>query len=131
MEKTTLTTGKTLLISGPASLVLIEGEAEILGAPLEKEERILDRDWSKYDRQNIVFRPRHFTPEGLQDRILWAYRQTYNWRSLWDRRPFSFQHISLYLALNFGYIKGIRKMERDAKKRRKQVLPVSLPAENS
>jgi len=57
--------------------------------------------------------------------------QTYNWRSLWDRRPFSFQHMSLYLALNFGYIKGVRKMERDAQKSREDGLPGSLPARSS
>ena len=47
MEKATLAAGKTLLVSGPASLVLIEGEAEVLGAPIEKEERLLVRE----DRQ--------------------------------------------------------------------------------
>lgn len=94
-----------------------------LYADLEKEGRILHRDWSRYDRQNIVFQPRHFTPEGLQHDIFWAYRQTYNLRSIWQRRPFSFQHISLYLALNFGYMKGLRKMEREAQKSRKGGLP--------
>ena len=85
---------------------------------LEKEGRIFHHNWSKYDRQNIVFQPRHFQPQELQDWIFWAYRQTYNLRSLWQRRPFSFQHFSLYLALNFGYMKGVRKLERDAKKER-------------
>jgi len=102
-----------------------------LFADLEQEGRILHRDWSKYDRQNIVFQPRHFTPEDLQDRIFWAYRQTYNWRSLWERRPFSFQHISLYLALNFGYMKGIGRMQREVKKSRQGALPASLPAQSS
>ncbi len=88
-----------------------------LFSDLEKEGRILHRDWAKYDRQNIVFQPLHFTPEDLQDHIFWAYRQTYNLRSFWQRRPFSFQHISLYMALNFGYLKGLRKMEADAKKK--------------
>ncbi|KPK90317.1 MAG: hypothetical protein AMJ94_09735 [Deltaproteobacteria bacterium SM23_61] len=82
-------------------------------AALEKEGRIIDRDWTKYDRQNVVFRPRNFTPSDLQEKIFWAYRQTYNLRSLWQRRPFSFQHISLYLILNFGYMKGLKKMERE------------------
>ncbi len=85
-----------------------------LYADLHKEGRILHQDWAKYDRQNIVFRPQNFTPEELQKYIFWAYRQTYNWRSFWQRRPDSFQHFSLYLALNFGYMKGVRKMERDA-----------------
>ena len=73
----------------------------------------MDRDWSKYDRQNVVFQPRHFTPQELQEKIFWAYRQTYNLRSLWQRRPFSFQHFSLYLVLNFGYMKGLKKMEKE------------------
>jgi radical SAM superfamily enzyme YgiQ (UPF0313 family) len=94
-----------------------------LFADLEKEGRILHRDWSKYDRQNIVFQPRHFAPEELQRKIFWAYRQTYNLTSLWHRRPLSFQHFSLYLALNFGYMKGIRQMERDAAQNYKGFLP--------
>ncbi len=87
-----------------------------LYADLHKEGRILHQDWARYDRQNIVFRPQNFTPEELQKHIFWAYRQTYNWRSFWQRRPFSFQHFSLYLALNFGYMQGVRKMEREAAK---------------
>ncbi len=90
-----------------------------LFADLEKEGRILHRDWALYDRQNIVFQPRHFTPDALQRAILWAYRQTYNLPSIWRRRPFSFQHLSLYLALNFGYMKGVKKMERQMVKSRK------------
>jgi hypothetical protein len=35
-----------------------------LYADLDKEGRIIDRDWAKYDRQNMVFLPRHFTPPG-------------------------------------------------------------------
>ncbi|MBM4331840.1 MAG: B12-binding domain-containing radical SAM protein [Deltaproteobacteria bacterium] len=96
-----------------------------LFADLEKEGRILHRDWSKYDRQNIVFLPRNFTPEELQDHIFWAYRQTYNWRSFWQRRPSSFHHFSLYLALNFGYMKGVRKMERNAQRSRKGLCSTS------
>jgi len=95
---------------------------------LEKEGRILHRDWSKYDRQNIVFQPRNFTPENLQKNIFWAYRQTYNWLSLWQRRPFSFQHFSLYLALNFGFMQGVRKMEKDAKRSRDKFRPGSEAA---
>ncbi len=82
---------------------------------LDEQGRILHRDWSKYDRQNIVFQPKNFSPAQLQEQIFWSYRQTYNLRSLWHRRPFSFQHFSLYLALNFGYMKGVRKMEQDAR----------------
>jgi radical SAM superfamily enzyme YgiQ (UPF0313 family) len=98
---------------------------------LEQQGRILHKDWSRYDRQNIVFRPRHFTPQELQDKILWAYRQTYNWPSLWQRRPFSFQHFSLYLALNFGYMRGIGRVEKEVKKSRKNALLASPITQSS
>jgi polynucleotide 5'-hydroxyl-kinase GRC3/NOL9 len=44
MERTTLAGSRTLLVSGPASLVLVQGEAEILGAPVEREEKLLVRE---------------------------------------------------------------------------------------
>jgi len=102
-----------------------------LFADLEKEGRILHRDWSKYDRQNVVFLPKHFSPEELQDSIFWAYRQTYNWRSIWKRRPFSFQHFSLYLALNFGYMRGVRRMEKEAGQLRKELISSASPVSAS
>ena len=44
MARTALSAGRTLLVSGPASLTLIEGEATVLGAPVEREERLLVRE---------------------------------------------------------------------------------------
>ena len=34
---------------------------------LEKEKRILTKDWSKYDTCNVVFQPKHITPQELLD----------------------------------------------------------------
>jgi radical SAM superfamily enzyme YgiQ (UPF0313 family) len=96
-----------------------------LYADLDRQGRIIDRDWAKYDRQNVVFQPRNFTPRDLQEKIFWAYSQTYNLRSLWQRRPFSFQHFSLYLVLNFGYMKGLKKMEREVMGGRKNRPPTA------
>jgi len=33
---------------------------------LEKEGRIISKDWSKYNGRNVVFKPKNFTAEGLQ-----------------------------------------------------------------
>lgn len=44
MRNTSLLAGRTLLVSGPASLRLIEGEAIVLGAPFEREEKLLVRE---------------------------------------------------------------------------------------
>ena len=32
---------------------------------LDAEGRILTKDWSKYDRKHVVYRPKHMTPEEL------------------------------------------------------------------
>lgn len=46
---------------------------------LEKEGRILTRDWSKYDsRYNVVFEPKHMTPNELLKRTLEIRRNQYN-----------------------------------------------------
>jgi radical SAM superfamily enzyme YgiQ (UPF0313 family) len=34
---------------------------------LEKEGRLLHKDWSKYDTKHVVFKPLHMTPEQLQE----------------------------------------------------------------
>jgi len=44
LGNTTLVAGRTLLVSGPASLRLIEGEATVLGAPVERDEKLLVRE---------------------------------------------------------------------------------------
>jgi radical SAM superfamily enzyme YgiQ (UPF0313 family) len=45
---------------------------------MEAEGRILDRDWSHYDAQHVVFAPRRMTPRQLQRATLRAYRRFYS-----------------------------------------------------
>ena len=52
-------------------------------ADLDAEGRILERDWSFYDAQHIVFRPRHMSPSHLLRETLRANRRFYHaWRVL-------------------------------------------------
>jgi radical SAM superfamily enzyme YgiQ (UPF0313 family) len=44
---------------------------------LERAGRILTRDWSQYHAGQVVFRPRHMTPEKLQELYHWAWREFY------------------------------------------------------
>ena len=52
------------------------------GTPLfnkfEKENRILTRDWSKYDQWNIVFKPKNMTPEELWEKSRWLAKEYYS-----------------------------------------------------
>lgn len=58
-----------------------------LFARLEREGRILHRDWERYDTAHTVFRPKGLTPEALEVGYRWTYEQVFSLRSIWARRP--------------------------------------------
>ncbi len=41
------------------------------------EGRILTREWSRYNDANVVFQPKHFTPDGLRQAYLRLWREFY------------------------------------------------------
>jgi radical SAM superfamily enzyme YgiQ (UPF0313 family) len=47
--------------------------------------RILHTDWSKYNLQHVVFRPRQMTPETLQREALNAMSRFYSWKYIFER----------------------------------------------
>ena len=54
----------------------------VIGTPvfnkLEKEGRILTKDWSKYDMKNVVFEPKNMTPEELLQGVRRMYIEFYS-----------------------------------------------------
>ncbi len=48
-------------------------------AALEREERILHRDWDLYDTRHAVFEPRGMSRDALERGYRWAYREFYRW----------------------------------------------------
>ena len=69
---------------------------------LEKEGRIFERDWSKYDQTHIVFQPKHMSPEELMDGYYWTYRQVYSFPSIFKRLWGSKTNPLLFLLFNLG-----------------------------
>ena len=45
---------------------------------LEKEERILTRDWSKYDHRHVVFKPKHMSAQELFDNTKKLFEEFYS-----------------------------------------------------
>jgi radical SAM superfamily enzyme YgiQ (UPF0313 family) len=82
------------------------------GTPLfrqmEREGRILHRDWTKYDTANVVFQPKHMTPDELQSGYDWLYRKLFSTASIWRRRPGEFSAVLPYLAMSFLYKRSNR-----------------------
>jgi radical SAM superfamily enzyme YgiQ (UPF0313 family) len=70
---------------------------------LEREGRILTRDWELYDAQHVVFQPRHMSVRELAEGHEQAWKKCYRWssiaRRLWAARNFR----PLALTVNLGY----------------------------
>lgn len=77
------------------------------GTPLfqqmEREGRLLHRDWSRYDTSHVVFRPRRMTVEQLEAGYAWCYRRLFSHASIWRRRPAGVQGVAPYLAMSYLY----------------------------
>jgi radical SAM superfamily enzyme YgiQ (UPF0313 family) len=52
---------------------------------MEKQNRIICRDWSQYDGHHAVFQPRQFTPYELQTETIRAMKKFYSWPSVLKR----------------------------------------------
>jgi radical SAM superfamily enzyme YgiQ (UPF0313 family) len=82
------------------------------GTPLfrqmEAEGRLLHKDWRYYDTSHAVFRPRHMTPEALEEGYSWCYRRLFSHRSIWRRRPDDWRAVPPYLAMSYLYKRSNR-----------------------
>jgi len=82
------------------------------GTPLfrqmEFEGRLLHRDWSLYDTAHAVFRPKHMTPEELEQGYAWIYRRLFSRTSIWRRRPEDWRAIPMYLGMSYLYKRSNR-----------------------
>lgn len=74
-----------------------------LFAQIEREGRLLHKDWSRYDTAHVVFRPKHLTPEQLANGYAWCYNRLFSHRSIWARRPEHVAAIPPYLAMSYLY----------------------------
>jgi len=68
---------------------------------LQREGRLISRNWEEYDTEHVVFRPLRMTPEQLCEGHRWAYRETYRLSRILKRvRARSFP---LSLMANLGF----------------------------
>jgi radical SAM superfamily enzyme YgiQ (UPF0313 family) len=81
---------------------------------LEKENRIVERDWLKYDLSTVVFKPQQMTREELQEGVRWTMKEFYSLSSITKRLfppPFkTLPHAVLYnLGRKAALLKVIKK----------------------
>lgn len=70
---------------------------------LEREGRLLHRNWELYDTAHVVFRPRRMSIEQLEAGYAWCYERLFSHRSIWRRRPQDGDAVLGYLAMSYLY----------------------------
>ncbi len=76
---------------------------------MEAQDRILHRDWDRYDTRQVVYKTAGLTAEELKRGYDWAYGAFYSWRNILRA---SFGHESLHHSLkHFTYAGGWKKFE--------------------
>lgn len=70
---------------------------------MEAKGRLLHKEWSLYDTAHAVFRPRHMTPEELEEGYSWIYQRLFSHASIWRRRPEDWRAAGPYLAMSYLY----------------------------
>jgi radical SAM superfamily enzyme YgiQ (UPF0313 family) len=75
---------------------------------LEAQGRLLHRDWSLYDTAHAVFRPKHMSPEELEQGYAWIYQRLFSHVSIWRRRPEDWRAVAPYLAMSYLYKRSNR-----------------------
>ena len=75
---------------------------------LEKENRILTKDWSKYDLKHVVFQPKHMSPQELMDGTAMAYKDYFSTYSTVKRalRCFTFGTYSFCMTGIENFFRG-------------------------
>jgi radical SAM superfamily enzyme YgiQ (UPF0313 family) len=73
---------------------------------LETENRILHRDWNRYDTAHVVFQPKRMSVEQLQAGYERCYQRLFSSASIFRRRPQDWRSVPAYLAMSYLYKKS-------------------------
>jgi len=74
-----------------------------LHSRLDREGRILTKNWELYDGQHVVFQPKNMTPRQLQDGHVKAWKHVYAYGSIAKRLAKARIDLPLAITANLGY----------------------------
>ena len=79
---------------------------------LDKEGRIFDRDWGKYNTGFVVSQPKSMTADELQSGYNWLYREVYSLPNVMKRILRSPGNVMSRASLNFSYRRKAMKLPK-------------------
>jgi len=77
---------------------------------LRKEGRIIKEDWSDYDSAQAVFRPRHMTPEELDEGLAWAWKRSTSYPSIFKRNILPSNRSIFFIIFNIVFNRTVRRI---------------------
>jgi radical SAM superfamily enzyme YgiQ (UPF0313 family) len=79
---------------------------------LVEEGRLLNKDWSLYDANHVVFRPKTFTPDELLAGYYHALREVYSIPSIFKRLWGTTSWKNFFYPMNFGFRHSVNRLAR-------------------
>jgi radical SAM superfamily enzyme YgiQ (UPF0313 family) len=79
---------------------------------MKEEGRLLTNDWKYYDHSTVVFQPKTMSPYELMVGKIRARKKFYSAWSILKRFFGNFNHAAIYLAMNWGHLKGVKVEEK-------------------
>ena len=79
---------------------------------LVKEGRMLSNDWSLYDANHVVFRPKTFTPDQLLAGYYGALKEVYSLSSIFQRLWGTSAWKNFFYPMNFGFRQSVGQLAR-------------------
>ena len=76
---------------------------------LNSEDRIIDRNWSRYNTNNVVFKPKCMSPEKLLYGYYDALKQFHTYSSIYKRLWGTTSKCNFFLPMNLGFKQTIKK----------------------
>jgi radical SAM superfamily enzyme YgiQ (UPF0313 family) len=84
---------------------------------LKNEGRLLTEDWSRYDSQHVVFRPRHMSPAQLQQVFSDTIQQSFSYRHILHRARVAPHSLFLSLMANLGLREALWSARKEETKK--------------
>lgn len=79
---------------------------------MKGEGRLLTDDWKYYDHSTVVFQPKNMSPYELMAGKIRSRKEFYSARSILRRLLGNLNHPVIYMAMNWGHVKGVRVEEK-------------------
>jgi len=74
------------------------------------ENRILTSDWSLYDTNHVVFKPKNLTEEQLMNGYLRSMKESFSWSSILRRMWGSTSWKQFFYGMNYGFRQSVRAL---------------------